>query len=125
LLEQSEVKTRHHGEETDAFRFRRKLSIYSDGGLRRLEPSGLVGSMYKSAEEDARRVVGTIREFLDDSRTVLARGYDHCCICGRGLTDELSRSRGIGPECIQKADIVAVLIGPSAAGFAVPEAVEA
>lgn len=26
---------------------------------------------------------------------------NHCCCCGRGLTDVVSRTRGIGPECIK------------------------
>jgi hypothetical protein len=125
LMEQREVKVRGADGEQDALQFRRKLSIYSDGGLRHLEPCGLTGSLYASAVEDARRIVGTIREFLDDSRAVLARGCDHCAICGRGLTDELSRSRGIGPECIKRSDIVLALISPVSSGFALPEAVEA
>lgn len=25
-----------------------------------------------------------------------------CCLCGRSLTDEISRAKGIGPECIKK-----------------------
>jgi uncharacterized protein (TIGR02996 family) len=53
------------------------------------------------AADDARRVVETVRDFITDRRAVLARCHDHCCVCGRGLTDELSRGRGIGPECVQ------------------------
>lgn len=52
--------------------------------------------------EDIGRAVETIRDFIEDRRSVLARARDHCAICGRPLTDELSRGRGIGPECIQK-----------------------
>jgi hypothetical protein len=91
----------------DADQFRRKLNFNNSPDL----PSQ-VGTIYKTALDDARRTIATIRDFLDDSRAVLARGCDHCCICGRALTDELSRSRGIGPECILKADVVAVLTGP-------------
>jgi hypothetical protein len=58
-------------------------------------------SIYRTAVEDAGRVIATIKDFVDDHRAVLARSHDHCCICGRSLTDELSRSRGIGPECIK------------------------
>jgi hypothetical protein len=116
LLEQKEIKARHHGEEKDALQFSKKLSFANASDF---PPT--VGTVYKSAVEDARRVIETIRDFLDDSRAVLARGCDHCCICGRSLTDELSRSRGIGPECIRKADIVAALIGPEGSGFIVPE----
>lgn len=34
--------------------------------------------------------------------TVFERSKDHCCNCGRGLTDHLSRDRGIGPECLSR-----------------------
>jgi uncharacterized protein (TIGR02996 family) len=56
---------------------------------------------WQTALGDTQRVVETVRDFVTDRRKVLARSHDHCCICGRGLTDELSRGRGIGPECIQ------------------------
>ena len=62
-----------------------------------------VATLRKNALEDLERVLGTIRSFTLDHRSVLARARDNCAICGRVLTDELSRSRGIGPECIQKA----------------------
>jgi hypothetical protein len=82
-----------------------------------------VNYIYKSAVDDARRVIATIRDFMADSRAVLARGCDNCCICGRPLSDELSRSRGIGPECIKSSDIIAVLIEPGTPSFLVqPEA---
>jgi hypothetical protein len=67
----------------------------------------------RSAEEDVHRVVQTIRSFLSDRRAVLARSHDNCCVCGRALTDELSRSRGIGPECIKVAPFLLFLNGPS------------
>jgi hypothetical protein len=54
-----------------------------------------------SGEHDIRRIVATVRSFVNDSGAVLARCRDNCCICGKGLTDELSRARGIGPECIR------------------------
>jgi hypothetical protein len=58
------------------------------------------------------RIAGTIVAFVDDARGVLARNHDHCCICGRHLTDEVSRSRGIGPECIEKLDLLWVVDSP-------------
>jgi uncharacterized protein (TIGR02996 family) len=57
---------------------------------------------WQTATQDVQRVVETVRDFVTDRRKVLARSQDHCCICGRGLTDELSRGRGIGPECVQR-----------------------
>jgi Family of unknown function (DUF6011) len=50
---------------------------------------------------DLSTVLGTIDDFLDAPGAVMARSHDNCCCCGRGLRDELSRSRGIGPECIK------------------------
>jgi hypothetical protein len=72
-----------------------------------------------SAEQDALRVVGTIGSFLNDWRAVLARCATHCCICGRALSDELSRGRGIGPECIKVAPFLLIL--SESTGFIVPE----
>jgi hypothetical protein len=56
---------------------------------------------YRTGLGDLDRVVSTIRDYQQDRRAVLARSYDHCSICQRKLTDGLSRSRGIGPECIR------------------------
>jgi hypothetical protein len=109
LMEKNTIRVK--GEDAD--QLRRKLAFNNTD----LPPN--VGAIYKSAVDDARCTIATIREFLEDSRAVLARGCDHCCICGRHLTDELSRSRGIGPECILKTDIVAVLTG--AESFILPE----
>jgi hypothetical protein len=113
LLERMSVRV--NGQ--DALLFRRKLGFRNAAGRGALE----VGSLYRSAPDDARRIVGTIQEFLEDSCAVLARNCDQCCICGRGLTDELSRSRGIGPECIKHLNFVL----PGGPPFALPEAVEA
>jgi hypothetical protein len=63
-----------------------------------------VGLMHQTGVSDARRAIEVIREFVNDHRVIFARSHDHCCICGKALTDELSRSRGIGPECIKKLD---------------------
>jgi hypothetical protein len=62
-----------------------------------------------TALADLARVVDTITAFVTDTRAVLARNHDYCALCGRHLTDELSRSRGIGPECIQIAPMLVVL----------------
>jgi uncharacterized protein (TIGR02996 family) len=56
---------------------------------------------YLTALDDLHRALKVIQDFVTDRHQVLARAHDHCSICGRRLTDELSRSRGIGPECIQ------------------------
>jgi hypothetical protein len=114
LMEQKPIQAQGK----DAVQFQKKMDFENVVGKPRR-----VNYIYKSALDDAHRVIATIRDFLDDSRAVLARGCDHCCICGRGLTDELSRSRGIGPECIKSTNIVAILVGegrPDPA-FIVPE----
>jgi hypothetical protein len=72
-----------------------------------------VGSIYRTAEADVRRAVEVMRDFLDDHSAVFARSHDHCCCCGKGLTDELSRSRGIGPECIKKIPYAAFKATPT------------
>src|SRR5262249_27279942 len=51
----------------------------------------------RDAAENYRRALDTMRDFAQDARAVLARSSNNCCICGRGLTDEESRARGIGP----------------------------
>jgi len=34
--------------------------------------------------------------------TCFAKSSDFCCVCGRPMTDPLSRARGIGPECLTR-----------------------
>ena len=64
-----------------------------------------VSSWYRSTgEADLRRCLDTMAAFVEDGRAVLARSNANCCICGKCLTDELSRSRGIGPECLRLLD---------------------
>jgi hypothetical protein len=65
-----------------------------------------VGRMRTSAVKNVRTVITTIEAFLRDPIGMLARSHDHCCCCGRRLTDELSRARGIGPECIKIIDLI-------------------
>jgi hypothetical protein len=59
---------------------------------------------HSTAEADLRRCLNTMTAFVEDGRSVLARSNANCCVCGKGLTDELSRSRGIGPECLRLLD---------------------
>ena len=62
--------------------------------------------IHPSAENDVMTVLGTMEDFLVNPRFVLARSHDNCCCCGRCLTDELSQSRGIGPECIKNIEFM-------------------
>ena len=114
LLEETSLKIK----DQEGKQFQKRLDV--DNCLMK---SPEVGAIYRSAMTDAQRIVSTIRDFLDDRRAVLARNCNHCCICGRGLTDELSRSRGIGPECIKSTNIVAILVGEGRPDptFIVPE----
>jgi hypothetical protein len=79
--------------------FQRRLSILNERGW-----TNICGSIYRTVVSDTERLSATVEDFLSDRRRVLAREHDNCCICGRGLTDPLSRSRGIGPECITRCD---------------------
>lgn len=67
-------------------------------------------SLYESAERDAARIVETMSDFVDDHRAVFARSHDNCCMCGKVLTEELSRSRGIGPECVKYNMVVGAAV---------------
>jgi hypothetical protein len=110
-----------HAKTVDLSRIECEL-LQEDGGIVRGERARLfsnrvdfrvevpwprIGGMRQTAKTDLLRALDTIRSFLDDHHAVLVRSHDHCCCCGRGLTDELSRSRGIGPECIQRIGCLA------------------
>jgi len=60
----------------------------------------------KAILTDLQRVVATLEDFVASPTAVLARSHDWCCCCGRTLTDEVSRARGIGPECIKLCELV-------------------
>lgn len=49
--------------------------------------------------EGAKRLTHTVAAFLVEPTATFAKASDHCCMCGHPLTDEISRARGIGPEC--------------------------
>jgi hypothetical protein len=55
------------------------------------------------AKECCDRLAATAAAFLDDPFAAFAKSANICCICRRKLTDEVSRSRGIGPECLKHA----------------------
>jgi hypothetical protein len=52
---------------------------------------------------EAVRVIETLKamttEESDDAMKAFADNLGRCCICGRTLTDEISRARGMGSEC--------------------------
>jgi hypothetical protein len=43
----------------------------------------------------------TAKDFVLFPWQVFSRSKDRCCICHKRLTDEISRGRGIGPECLR------------------------
>jgi hypothetical protein len=66
-----------------------------------------VGRFFYARFEDALRTLrDALSAFATDPVGGLSIKPDHCLNCGRKLTDELSRSRGIGPECIKSWETV-------------------
>jgi hypothetical protein len=56
----------------------------------------------RHAVADLDRSLEAAFTFLHDPAELFRRVRSHCGICGRKLTDETSRARGVGPECIRK-----------------------
>jgi hypothetical protein len=48
-----------------------------------------------------RTILDTAHDLLMDPADVFSRQADKCCCCGKALTEVVSRTRGIGPECIR------------------------
>lgn len=57
---------------------------------------------YKSFAADVDRFVVIVERFLADPDAVFALSGANCVFCGRALTDEASRLRGIGPDCFEE-----------------------
>ncbi len=47
-------------------------------------------------------ILSTAHDLLMDPMEVFSRQADRCCCCSKPLTDVVSRTRGIGPECVRK-----------------------
>jgi len=47
--------------------------------------------------------INTVSDFILFPWQVFGRSKNKCCCCGKGLTDDISRSRGVGPECLRSA----------------------
>lgn len=52
--------------------------------------------------EAATALIEMAAMFVVDPFVVIEKNKDNCCCCGKGLVDEISRARGIGPECLQR-----------------------
>lgn len=62
---------------------------------------------YRNGKSDdaALALVEMAKLFVADPQSVIARNTDNCCCCGKSLRDEVSRARGVGPECLTKMGI--------------------
>ncbi|MGI6417258.1 MAG: DUF6011 domain-containing protein [Thermoguttaceae bacterium] len=57
----------------------------------------------------AQRLVQTIAAYLSDPKSTLANPSENCNLCGRALTDDVSRLRGFGPECVRAIGMLVFL----------------
>lgn len=58
--------------------------------------------LYKDFGPDVARFLAIVERFLDDPDAAFALSGANCVFCGRPLTDEASRLRGIGPDCFEE-----------------------
>ena len=65
------------------------------------------GMVYKRAFHLKARLLASLESETFKERAVLLSS--NCLICGKGLTDPVSRARLIGPECAGRASIVDTL----------------
>ena len=57
---------------------------------------------YKDFGPDVARFLAIVERFIADPDAAFAASGSHCVFCGRPLTDEASRLRGIGPDCFEE-----------------------
>ncbi|HBJ33420.1 MAG TPA: hypothetical protein DDZ51_01405 [Planctomycetaceae bacterium] len=73
----------------------------------RLDESGRLSHhgawYYRYAPSAVDEFVKVVNEFILFPWQILSRSKNRCCCCGKWLTDDVSRSRGIGPECLRSA----------------------
>jgi hypothetical protein len=72
-----------------------------------VETSARKTMWYRNGKSDgaATALVEMARFFVDDPQSVISRNTDNCCCCGKSLRDEVSRARGVGPECLTKMGV--------------------
>jgi hypothetical protein len=63
-----------------------------------------------SSDADFDRLLAGVQQFVATPWGAFCQSASRCCICWKVLKDELSRARGIGPECYRG---VAAFFGPS------------
>jgi hypothetical protein len=76
-----------------------KLLLAGDG----LKRAGIW--YYHTAPAAVEAFVEMVNYFVLFPWQVFAKSKDRCCVCRKSLTDEVSRSRGIGPECIKSVSL--------------------
>jgi hypothetical protein len=79
-------------------------------------PNGIFFSRLRSRFlGDFGPALAAVGPFLDDPLGSFARSQaPNCGICGRTLSDPRSREQGIGPECIEKIDLIAAIVAGQA-----------
>lgn len=58
---------------------------------------------YRFAPVALHEFISTVNDFILFPWQVFGRSKDNCCCCGKRLTDDSSRAKGIGPECLRNA----------------------
>jgi len=73
----------------------------------RLDESGQLSQhgtwYYRYAPIAVHEFVNVVSDFILFPWQIFGRSKDNCCCCRKPLTDDTSRSRGIGPECLRSA----------------------
>lgn len=73
----------------------------------RLDESGQLSQhgtwYYRDAPIAVHEFVNVVSDFILFPWQILSRSKESCCCCRKPLTDDTSRSRGIGPECLRSA----------------------
>lgn len=87
-------------EDPGASGFLIKARIESDG---RMRVNKWLRDMAKT-EPAIEQLKAMLGQLTADPATLFTQSRDRCCMCGRKLTDPLSRGRGVGPECVKSLD---------------------
>lgn len=82
-----------------------EVKIHLDEGLPHIRRLSI-----RWGAEGIQRLVETVAQFLHDPAGVFSQSADHCCICRKALTDGASRARGVGPDCLRKANFLRELV---------------
>jgi hypothetical protein len=91
------------------------LSATGKGIGAQLQPDGSLRlSRWNPNRDNHEEQLAAVADFLerlgDDPFAAIKRNSTNCALCGRALTDDRSRARGFGPECVKSADAIARLL---------------